>query len=222
MNVILFGAGLHAHYCIDIIEQNQNYNIVGIIDSILPLGMKIFDYEVIGRQEDLIELSEKYNFDSGLISIGENSSRKIVYDYIMNIFPKFNFINAIHPSTIIGKNVSLGKGIVTMAGCIINTSSIIGDFCFFATGAQIEHHCVIGSFVSISAGSVLGGKVKIGNYSALTLNVTVLDRITIGENTVVGAGAVVLKDLPNNVLAYGNPAKVIRERSFNDKILKSQ
>ena len=78
----------------------------------------------------------------------------------------------------------------------------------------------IGDYSSISAGSVTGGYVTLGKYSAITLGVTVLDRLNIGENTVVGAGSLVLKNLPNDVLAYGNPCKIIRKREEKEKFLK--
>ena len=107
-----------------------------------------------------------------------------------------------------------------MAGCIFNPGAVLGDFTFYATGAQIEHDCQIGDFASISAGSVMGGHVKVGRFSAITLGVTILDRIVIGENTVVGSGSLVHKCLPSNVLAYGNPMKIIRTREKGEKFLK--
>ena len=134
--------------------------------------------------------------------------------------PNFEFVNAIHPSVIIGNNVRIGFGVTAMAGVIFNPKSTIGNFTFFATGAQIEHDCTISDFASISAGSVIGGYVKLGKFSALTLGVTVLDRLEIGDNTVVGAGSLVLKPLPSNVLAYGNPARIIRKREIGEKFLK--
>ena len=132
----------------------------------------------------------------------------------------FEFVNAIHPSVIIGNNVKLGFGIIAMAGCIFNPKSEIGNFTFFATGAQVEHDNNICDFSSISAGSITGGFVKLGKFSAITLGVIVLDRIEIGENTVVGSGSLVIKSLPDNVLAYGNPSKIVRNRLPGEKFLK--
>jgi len=219
-NIILIGGGNQAHYTIDIIEKESKYNIVGIIDSIHEIGSDRFGYTIIGRQENISQLIEKYNIYGGVISIGDNWSRYYVGEQIKQLAPDFKFINAIHPSVIIGNNVKIGCGVVAMAGCIFNPKSKIGDFTFFATGAQVEHDCVIADFASISAGSVTGGHVVLGKYSAITLGVTVIDRLSIGENCVIGAGSIVVKNIPDNVLAYGNPCKIIRERKKAEKFLK--
>jgi sugar O-acyltransferase (sialic acid O-acetyltransferase NeuD family) len=219
-NIVLLGGGNQAHYTIDIIEKENKYNIVGIIDSIQEIGSIRFGYPVLGRQENIKELIEKYSIDGGVISIGDNWSRYYVYSQVKEIVPEFQFFNAIHPSVIIGNNVKLGIGVVAMAGCIFNPKSFIGDFTFFATGAQVEHDCIIEEFSSISAGSITGGFVKLGKFSAVTLGVTIIDRLEIGENTVVGSGSLVTKSLPSNVLAYGNPAKIIRTRNEGERFLK--
>ena len=219
-NIVLFGGGNQAHYTIDIIEKEKKYNIVGIIDSIHDIGSERFGYKILGRQEDLKEIISQYNIYGGVISIGDNWSRYAVSQQILKISPDFIFVNAIHPSVIIGNTTELGYGIVAMAGCIFNPKAKIGNFTFFATGAQVEHDNIIHDFASISAGSITGGYVTIGKFSAITLGVTVLDRIEIGENTVVGAGSLVIKSLPDNVLVYGNPAKIIRGRNQFEKFLK--
>jgi sugar O-acyltransferase (sialic acid O-acetyltransferase NeuD family) len=219
-NIVIIGGGNQAHYVIDIIEREGQYNIVGIIDSIHPIGVDRFGYKIIGRQENISELITQYQIYGGIIAIGDNWIRGNVYLQISSLVPDFEFINAIHPSVIIGNNVKIGKGVTAMAGVIFNPKSVIGDFTFFATGAQVEHDCIISDFASISAGSVTGGYVTLGKYSALTLGVTVLDRIEIGENTVVGAGSLVLKSLPSNVLVYGNPAKIIKHRNIGERFLK--
>jgi len=219
-NIVLIGGGNQAHYTIDIIEKEGKYDIVGIIDSIHEIGSDRFGYKILGRQENIIDIINNYNIEGGVISVGDNWARYYISEQIKKLFPNFNFINAIHPSVIIGNNVKIGCGVVAMAGCIFNPKATIGDFTFFATGAQVEHDCVIEDFASISAGSITGGYVKIGKYSAITLGVTIMDRIEIGENTVVGSGSLVTKSLPNNVLAYGNPTKIIRNRNKGEKFLK--
>jgi sugar O-acyltransferase (sialic acid O-acetyltransferase NeuD family) len=218
--ILLFGGGNQVHYTIDIIEKENKYEVVGIIDSVHPIGTNRYGYKVIGRQDDLISIVEEYKIDAGLITIGDNWSRSIVYNAIIKQMPSFEFINAIHPSVIIGKNVELGFGIVMMAGVIVNPLSKIGNFTFFATGCQVEHDCIIEDYASVSAGSVMGGYVTIGKYSAITLGVTILDRLKIGENSVIGSGSLVLKDVPDNVLAYGNPINKLRARAIGEKFLK--
>jgi len=219
-NIILFGGGTHVSYCIDIIEKENKYKIIGITDPYLQVGAKIMDYEIIGKQEGIKNLIKHYNIDAGLITIGDNWTRKIVLDKIVSIVPDFEFVSTIHPSVIIGKNVTIGKGTIMMAGCIVSPNTSIGEFCFFATGAILEHDCIMGNFSSLSAGSVTGGKVKIGDFTAITLGVTLFDRIEIGEHTVIGSGSLVTKNIPSNCLAYGTPAVVIKEREIGEKYLK--
>jgi sugar O-acyltransferase (sialic acid O-acetyltransferase NeuD family) len=219
-NIVLIGGGNQAHYTIDIIQREGKYNIIGIIDSVHEIGCDRFGYKILGRQDDILDIMERYQIVGGIISIGDNWIRYKVAKQIKSIAPDFKFVNAIHPSVVIGNNVKIGTGVVAMAGVIFNPKTVIGDFTFFATGAQIEHDCIISEFASVSAGSVMGGYVTLGKFSALTLGVVVLDRIEIGDNTVVGAGSLVLKSLPSNVLVYGNPAKIIRSRHNEERFLK--
>jgi sugar O-acyltransferase (sialic acid O-acetyltransferase NeuD family) len=220
-NIVLFGGGLHVHYCIDTIEKEGKHQIIGITDPYKEVGADLYGYKVIGRQEDLLRLIERYDIYGGLITIGDNWERKHAFDVIHAIKPDFTFVNTIHPSAPIGRDVEIGVGNLIMAGAIINPGARIGNFCFVATGAQVEHDNVMHDFSSISAGSITGGKVEIGRFSAVTLGVTIADRLKIGENSVVGSGSLVLDDVPDNVLVHGSPAKVIRSRQPGERFLKS-
>ena len=100
-NIVLIGGGNQAHYTIDIINREGKYNIVGIIDSIHDIGSDRFGYKIIGRQENIVEIIEKYNIKGGIISIGDNWARYYVSSQIKQQLPNFNFVNAIHPTVII-------------------------------------------------------------------------------------------------------------------------
>jgi|TARA_B100000902_G_C27322399_1_gene925623 sugar O-acyltransferase (sialic acid O-acetyltransferase NeuD family) len=217
--IILIGGGTHVQYSIDIIQKENKYQILGIVDDNIKVGDELFGFPILGGKEDLQVITKKYNVNNGIITIGDNWIRKNIFDYVSDLVPSFKWVNAIHPSVIIGSNVTLGVGVIAMAGVIFNPGAFIGNFTFYATGCQIEHDCNIGDFASVSAGSVLGGFVSVGRYSAITMNVTIFDRLSIGDNTVVGSASLVTKSLPSNVLAYGNPTKIIRERQKNEKII---
>lgn len=220
MNIVLIGGGTQVHYSIDIIEKQQKHVIVGIIDSVREIGTTVENYKIIGRQEQILELANEYSIEGCIITIGDNWSRSKIYNQISSLASTLEWPNAIHPSVIIANNVKLGKGILAMAGVIINSNAIIGDFTNYYTRCNVEHDCVIDDYASISAGVVLGGKVQIGKYSAIALNATVFDRLTIGENSVIGAASLITKDIPDNVLVYGNPGRIIRQRETGEKFLK--
>jgi len=218
--IVLFGGGPHCKCCIYIIEQEGKYEIAGITDPYLEIGSKIYGYPVIGRQEDIIQLISDYHIDAGLVSIGDNWIRNYVVDFIRSEINDFKFINAIHPSADIGTRSELGTGIVISAGCLVDTGCRIGNFCYFGTGGQLGHDSIMDDYSSIVAGSVTGGNIKIGKHTAITLGVTIVDRVEIGSNTVIGSGSLILKDIPDNVMVYGNPAKIVRTREPGERFLK--
>jgi sugar O-acyltransferase (sialic acid O-acetyltransferase NeuD family) len=218
--ILIIGGGIQASYVIDIIEENDFYNIIGIIDSKAEIGTMVYGYKVIGRQENIKELCEQYEVGNIVIAIGDNYSRFKVYEQINSLVPNIKYPSIIHKSVIISNKAQVGIGVVIMAGVIINCNAIIYSFVFLATGCQIEHDCKIHPFSSVSANSTLGGFVRLGIFSAITLNCTIFDRVAIGKNTVIGSASLVTKDIGDNELWYGSPAKHISNREHGDKFLK--
>jgi acetyltransferase-like isoleucine patch superfamily enzyme len=107
-----------------------------------------------------------------------------------------------------------------MAGTVINSNSRIGQFCIVNTKASIDHDCRLDDFSSVAPGATLAGNVRVGRCSAICLGACVAEKVTIGSHSVVGAGATVLEDLPDGVVAYGTPARVVRERRPDDPYLR--
>lgn len=219
--VILIGGSYHAEVVADTVEQQGRYEIAGITDTTRELGDRFLDYEVIGHQDDIASAVERHDVSAGIICIGDNYIRETVSLRIREQVPDFRFATAIHPSTPIARDVEIGEGSVVMAGCAINIGARVGRFCIINTNSSLEHRAVMGDFSSLAPGVTTGGLFRLGRYSALALGVTVLDRVTIGENVVVGSGSLVMKDTQDHVLMYGSPARVIRPRGPGERFLKS-
>jgi sugar O-acyltransferase (sialic acid O-acetyltransferase NeuD family) len=126
-------------------------------------------------------------------------------------------IQAVHPSAIISATAVVGKGATIGAGAIINTEAVIGNFALINTGVIVEHDSVIGDYANISPGACIGGRATIEGEAFIGSGAIILARTTVGKGSVVGMGAIVTKDIPKNTLAYGVPARVIREidKNFN-------
>ena len=117
-----------------------------------------------------------------------------------SLSPNINkFINIIHRGEDISKMTTLGVGI------LINSKVSI------AAHTTIGHHTVISDYCSINPGTNIAGNVTIGEGTTIGMGTNILHQVKIGKNTVIGAGSVVTKDIPDNVVAYGSPCKVIKD-----------
>ena len=217
-NIIVVGSSGHALVVIDIIEKEGRHKILGLTDPFKDQGIEVLGYKILGGQRDIPQLQDRIGFEGAIIAVGNNYDRYSIFKEIKNICSDLKYIAAVHPSSNIGSQVEIGEGSVIMPGAVINSGARIGRFCIVNTSATIDHECVLEDFSSLAPGVTLGGKVKIGKFSQIALGAKVIDKIDIGEHVVVGAGAVVLKNLPENVVAYGLPAKVIKNRKISHKI----
>lgn len=207
--IIVFGAGGHSKVIIDIIEKENKYEITGIIDNNKNLWhSKLLDYPVIGGDDKLKEIISSYPEIKAIIGIGNNKDREKINNIILSL--NIQLAKAIHPSAQIARNVNIGNGTVIMANVAINTDTNIGINCIINTGTTLDHDNTIEDYVHISPGSHIAGNVTIGKYTHIGTGVSITPGKKIGFNSIVGAGSTVIKDLPDNVVAVGVPAKVIK------------
>jgi len=122
----------------------------------------------------------------------------------------FSLATLIHPSAVISQYACVEQGTIIMPGVIVNAGAIIGGNCILNTAASIDHECRIGDGVHIGPGARLSGLVTVGNASWIGIGCVIRESIHIGTDVLLGAGSLVLKDIPDGVVAYGSPAKVIR------------
>ncbi|NNE34615.1 MAG: acetyltransferase, partial [Rhodothermales bacterium] len=133
--------------------------------------------------------------------------------------PELPIATAIHPSAIIGSDVSIGAGTIVMAGSIVNPGCSIGKCCIVNTAASLDHDSTMHDYSSLAPGVVTGGNCTIGSYAAIGIGATLIHDVTIGEHTVVGAGATVTADIDPFAVAIGTPARVTRSRTAGSKYL---
>ena len=119
-------------------------------------------------------------------------------------------VKVIHPRAFVAKNVKIGVGSQILAHSTVGVDSVIGKACIVNTAAAIDHDCIIGDGVHIAPGATIAGSVEVKPYAMIGTGAILLPRVTIGEGAIVGAGAVVIKDVPEYTVVIGNPAKVLR------------
>jgi len=124
---------------------------------------------------------------------------------------KDKFINVIHDGLDISKMSTIGGGVLINSKVSIAAHTKIGDFVSINRHVSIGHHTTIGDYCSINPGTNIAGNVTIGEGTTIGMGVNIIDGIKIGKNTIIGAGSVVTKDIPDNVVAYGSPCKIIRD-----------
>lgn len=218
-NILILGAGGHAKVIVDIVDLQGKYNLVGIIDQNLAEKKPLLGYPLLGKEEDLPKLIKEHAIKGIIIAIGDNFIRSKAATRIKEKYPELSFSTAIHPKTIIARDVEVGEGTVIMAGVSVNPGSTLGIFCILNTNSILDHDSSMGDFSSLAPGVTVGGDCIIGGYSAIGIGATILHGIQIGEHSVIGAAALVNKRIPPYTVAHGLPAKEIRARKKGEKYL---
>lgn len=208
--ILVIGDANYTKVIINVIEDLSKYEIFGIIDC-FNVGVKVGDYKVIGKKSDISELIKKHNLIGGVLAVEDNYERKKAFDLVSRLFPNFNFLSIVHPTAIIGKNVHIGKGVILMAGVVINSDSYLGDFCLMETQSTLGHEGKLKEFSTISFGVITGGNLQLGILSKISLGSNIIENITIGNSSIIDAGSLVLTDIPEFSRANGVPAKVYQK-----------
>ena len=120
------------------------------------------------------------------------------------------FINIIHDGLDISKMSAIGKGALINSKVSIAAHTAIGNFVSINRHVSIGHHTIINDYCSINPGTNIAGNVIIGEGTTIGMGTNILHQVKIGKNTIIGAGSVVTRDIPDNVVAYGSPCKIIR------------
>ena len=197
--IVLIGAGGHAQSCIDVIEQENKFEIVGLVDNKISINKKICNYKVICNDKNLKNIRKKYTYVHIAIGQINNPNLRVnIYNKLIKENYKLPVIKS--PSSYTSKYSKIGDGTIIMHGAIININSSIGKNCIINTSAIIEHNTKIGSHCHISTKAIINGNVDIGEKTFIGSGAIIFNNIKIGKNCIIGAGSVVKKNLSDNIL----------------------
>lgn len=196
----IYGSGGHSYAVIELVRSLNEYTPVRVIDD-NPKIATILNVPVCKFSDSFID-------HPTIISIGSNEARKKISKKIKGKFPTFT-----HNSAVVYPSASIGVGGVVFPNSVIDADVSIGDFCIINNNATVSHNARIGDFVHIAIQASIAGGVQIGEGTIVGAGSVILPEIKIGKWATIGAGAIVTKDVPDNAMVYGNPAKIIKYRN---------
>ena len=224
-NIILIGAGGHAHSCIDVIEQQNKYHIAGLVGMPHEMHDNHLGYQVIATDDDLPELFKQYKH--ALVTVGQIKSPVIRVQLFQRLFGLgFTMPIVISPLAYVSRHAVVGDGTIVMHGALINAGARVGINCIINTNALVEHDAAVGDHCHISTGSIVNGGTIIQQKTFIGSNAMISNNIEVGENNIVKGGggsrspvAFNSKPLTLGYFADGPWAHQAFDRLFDDKSL---
>ena len=143
------------------------------------------------------------------ISLGSSAARFRVVHSLASLGP-VQFAQLIHPLAWVARRATLGVGAILYAGSRVNCDAVAQDFAFINMNCCVGHDAILGPYSTLAPGTCVAGSVHLGQGCDVGTNVTINPRISVGSWTRLGSGAVVVRDVPDNVVMVGVPAKAIR------------
>jgi sugar O-acyltransferase (sialic acid O-acetyltransferase NeuD family) len=210
---VIFGFGDYISDFFDVIHANGD-KIKAVIDNPnlrqaepenLEKRISLLSYHV-----PIVPLPDFLPAPGDLYMYGFLNTREKVLKDLEKTYD-FRFSSIIHPSAYLGSNGQLGRGVCISPHAVIAPNVRIGSFTLINRACSIGHDTEIGEFCQVNPGASIAGLVTIGDRTTIGIGATVIDKIHIGEHSFVGAGAVVVRDVPDDVVVAGVPAKILKK-----------
>ena len=214
--LIIFGGRGIGMIAASIAEDAGNYDVVGFLNDRIPKGTRIGKYrkiEIIGNTRDYEEFLEDHEMSFFVAYVGLGREKE-TFNKIRELkIPEERFANLIDPRSIRPKGYcKIGKGVLFAPLSQLSPDTTIQDNCILLANSFVGHDSYLDRFAHIATNGVVGADVHVGKAVHIGSNATIREKVTIGDYSLVGAGAVVLKDVPENSVVVGNPARVLRKR----------
>lgn len=217
--VVIYGAGQLGAMIAEVLSHSEDMKAVGFVDDDPEChGQRLAELPILGGASVLPGLLQE-GVSSATVSIGDNRVRSRLAERLTQL--GFELVSAIDSTAKIASSARLGRGVMIMAGGLVCSNVVIGDCVYIGPGAIVSHDVSVGDYSLLAVGSVLAGRTTVEQGAFVGAGATVVparmeraERLIVGENAVVGAGAVVLENVPANAVVVGVPARIM---TFRDK-----
>jgi sugar O-acyltransferase (sialic acid O-acetyltransferase NeuD family) len=208
--LLIVGSGGHGKVVADAAVEMGSWGKISFLDDKFPDLQLVAGLSVIGTIDSAASFLDQYS--DLVIGLGNNELRLELIKRCSLI--GFNIVNVIHPRSFVSKISQIGQGTVVFAQAVVNPGVKIGTGCIINTSATVDHDCHLADGVHISPGVNLAGEINIGRCSCVGIGSCAKQQISIGNNVIVGAGTVIIKDIPDNVTVVGVPGRIIRKHGI--------
>lgn len=209
MKSVIIGAGTYGEVYLAYLQE-AGINIVGFLDDDPKFaGQKVNDIPVLGGVSRLKELMDAENVEAVYCPLGNNKLRV----KFLSMAKEFGYKtpNYIHPSVLISPDVTIGNGVYILLGTTIMPHTVIKDYVMISMGVHLAHHSILEEGVFLSTGCNFGASIHARKYAYCGISSTIMTGLhELGEDCLIGAGAVVIKDVPDCAVMAGVPAKLLR------------
>ncbi|MCM3876889.1 MAG: acetyltransferase [Thermoanaerobaculia bacterium] len=209
MKIVVIGAGGQGLIVVDVLlrarEAGEDVEVVALLDDDpARAGALVLGVRVAGPLASIGRVPH----DAVVVAIGNNLRRREITERL--VAAREELVSARHPFSRVSPGARLGEGTMISAGAIVSPGAELGRGVLLNTKASIDHDTRVGDFAHVSPGATVGARCFVGEETLVASGVTVVSGSRIGARTVVGAGSVVVRDLPDDVVAWGAPARVVR------------
>ena len=203
---LIVGAGGHAKVVADILLQNKEHEIVGLIDKEAKQGF--WGIPVLGNDDLLPELYREGKAECIFIALGDGTLREKLSKRVLGI--GFQMVNAISCHAVLSPYCRIGQGVAIMPGAVINAEANIANGCIINTNASVDHEVQIGEYTHIAPGCAVSGCVRIGRQCLIGTGSRIIDKIQITDHVTIGAGSAVARNILEAGTFVGVPARKIK------------
>jgi sugar O-acyltransferase (sialic acid O-acetyltransferase NeuD family) len=196
-------------------ERYRSSCTINIVQNIPTAESPPYRLQVIKDFEFNILNDNEWNgeFENLIMGVTGPLTMKKVYDSFLKShnIQESDYFTFYHPSAVVSKQTEIGTGVFIGPGSIIAPYVSLGNLVTINRKVSVGHHTNIGKFVVLHPGCNIGGASTIGDYTSIGMGANIINSSSIGENTIIGAGSLVTKSIPDNVIAYGVPARIMRD-----------